>query len=205
MSILHHLGEIAINWINSIGYLGILIGMIFESACIPIPSEMIMPFGGYLVSTGHLNLIGVILAGTIGNLIGSLLAYAVGYWGGIRFIDRFGKYVFLSQKHLASAERWFAKRGEMTVFLCRILPGIRTFISLPAGIARMPLSKFIGYTTIGSLIWAGILTYVGYLLGKNWGNIQNVLHPIAYVVVAIVLVIVIYLIVNIVRERKASE
>jgi membrane protein DedA with SNARE-associated domain len=139
MSLLHHLGDIAINWINLIGYRGIFLGMFLESACIPIPSEVIMPFGGYLVSTGHLNIIGVVLIGTLGNMLGSLLAYAVGYWGGNRFIDRFGKYVFLSKKHLVYAEIWFGKRGEVTVFISRILPAIRTFISLPAGVARMNL------------------------------------------------------------------
>lgn len=204
MSILHQLGDIAINWINSIGYLGILLGMILESACIPIPSEVIMPFGGYLASTGHINLIGVILIGTLGNIIGSLIAYAIGYWGGKRFIDRFGKYVLLSQKHLEAAEKWFDKRGEITVFVSRILPAIRTFISLPAGIARMSPGKFVTYTAIGSLIWSGILTYVGYLLGKNWGNIQNFLHPIAYLVAAIVLVIIVYLIVKVVKGKKVS-
>lgn len=205
MNILHHLGDIAINWINSIGYWGILLGMILESACIPIPSEVIMPFGGYLVSTGHLNLIGVILIGTLGNVIGSLIAYAVGLWGGKRFINRFGKYVFLSKKHLDSAEKWFDRRGEITVFVSRILPAIRTFISLPAGIARMPLGKFLTYTAIGSVIWSAILAYVGYILGRNWENIQNILHPIAYIVAAIVSVIIVYLIVKVIKGKKASE
>lgn len=205
MNILHHLGDIAINWINSIGYWGILLGMILESACIPIPSEVIMPFGGYLVSTGHLNLIGVILIGTLGNVIGSLIAYAVGLWGGKRFINRFGKYVFLSKKHLDSAEKWFDRRGEITVFVSRILPAIRTFISLPAGIARMPLGKFLTYTAIGSVIWSAILAYVGYILGRNWENIQNILHPIAYIVAAIVAVIIVYLIVKVIKGKKASE
>jgi membrane protein DedA with SNARE-associated domain len=204
MSILHQLGDVAINWINSIGYLGILLGMILESACIPIPSEVIMPFGGYLVSTGHLNLIGVILIGTLGNIIGSLIAYAIGHWGGKRFINRFGKYVFLSQKHLESAEKWFDKRGEIAVFVSRILPAIRTFISLPAGIARMSLGKFLTYTALGSVIWSSILTYIGYLLGKNWENIQNFLHPIAYLVAAIVMVIIVYLIVKVIKGKKVS-
>jgi membrane protein DedA with SNARE-associated domain len=202
MSLLHQFGEMAINWINSIGYWGILLGMILESACIPIPSEVIMPFGGYLVSTGHLNMIGVILIGTLGNIIGSFIAYAIGHWGGKRFIDRFGKYVFLSKKHLDSAEKWFDKRGEMTVFISRILPAIRTFISLPAGIARMSLSKFLMYTAIGSVIWSGILTYVGFILGHNWENIQNILHPISYLVVIFVVVIVVYLIVKVIKNKK---
>jgi membrane protein DedA with SNARE-associated domain len=204
VSILHQLGDIAINWINSIGYWGILLGMVLESACIPIPSEVIMPFGGYLVSTGHLNIIGVIVIGTLGNIIGSLIAYAVGLWGGKRFIDRFGKYVFLSKKHLESAEKWFDKRGEITVFVSRILPAIRTFISLPAGIARMSLSKFLIYTAIGSVIWSSILTYVGYVLGNNWDHIQNFLHPIAYVVAAIVFFILVFLAVKVLKSRKKS-
>jgi membrane protein DedA with SNARE-associated domain len=204
MSILHQLGDVAIHWINSIGYWGILLGMILESACIPIPSEVIMPFGGYLVLTGHLNILGVILIGTLGNILGSLIAYAIGYWGGKRFINRFGKYVFLSKKHLDSAEKWFDKRGEITVFVSRILPAIRTFISLPAGVARMNLVKFLTYTAIGSLIWSGILTYVGYALGKNWQNIQNILHPITYLVAVIVLVILVFLIVKVLKSKKVS-
>lgn len=204
MSILHQLGDVAIHWINSIGYWGILLGMILESACIPIPSEVIMPFGGYLVLTGHLNILGVILIGTLGNILGSLIAYAIGYWGGKRFINRFGKYVFLSKRHLDSAEKWFDKRGEITVFVSRILPAIRTFISLPAGIARMNLVKFLTYTAIGSLIWSVILTYVGYALGKNWKNIQNILHPITYLVVVIVLVILVFLIVKVIKSKKVS-
>ncbi|MCM2532579.1 DedA family protein [Neobacillus pocheonensis] len=204
MSILHQLGDVAIHWINSIGYWGILLGMILESACIPIPSEVIMPFGGYLVLTGHLNILGVILIGTVGNILGSLIAYAIGYWGGKRFINRFGKYVFLSKKHLDSAEKWFDKRGEITVFVSRILPAIRTFISLPAGVARMNLVKFLTYTAIGSLIWSGILTYVGYALGKNWQNIQNILHPITYLVAVIVLVILVFLIVKVLKSKKVS-
>lgn len=205
MSLLHQLGSMAIDWINSIGYWGIFLGMVLESACIPIPSEVIMPFGGYLVSTGHLNIWGVIIIGTIGNIVGSLIAYAVGHWGGKRFIDRFGKYVFLSKKHLESAENWFDKRGEITVFVSRILPAIRTFISLPAGIARMNLIKFLTYTAIGSIFWSGILTYVGYALGKNWENIQNILHPISYVVAVIVLVIIVYLIAKVVKNKNVSD
>lgn len=205
MSLLHELGNLAINWINSIGYWGILIGMILESACIPIPSEVIMPFGGYLVSTGHLNMIGVIIIGTIGNIVGSLIAYAIGHWGGKRFIDRFGKYVFLSKKHLESAEIWFDKRGEFTVFISRILPAIRTFISLPAGIARMNLVKFLIYTAVGSVFWSGVLTYVGFTLGNSWEKIQNILHPISYIVAAIVLVIIVYLIVKVVKNKKVTD
>lgn len=205
MSLLHQLGEMAINWINSIGYWGLLFGMILESACIPIPSEVIMPFGGYLVSIGHLNLLGVILIGTLGNMIGSLIAYGVGHWGGKRFIDRFGKYVFLSRKHLDAAESWFDKRGEITVFISRILPAIRTFISLPAGIARMNPVKFLIYTAIGSIFWSGILAYVGYALGKNWQNIQNILHPITYLVAVIVLAIIIYLVVKVVKGKKQTN
>ncbi|MDP4084085.1 MAG: DedA family protein [Bacillota bacterium] len=205
MSLLHQLGDVAINWINSIGYWGIFFGMVLESACIPIPSEVIMPFGGYLVSIGHLNMIGVILIGTLGNIVGSLLAYVVGHWGGKRFINRFGKYVFLSKKHLDDAEKWFEKRGEITVFLSRILPAVRTFISLPAGIARMNLTKFLSYTALGSLIWSGILAYVGYILGNNWENIQVFLHPIAYLVAGIVFVILVFLVVKVLKGKKVSN
>ena len=154
------------------GYLGIILTMGIESACIPLPSEIIMPFSGYLVFTGRFSLIGVSVAGAFGCVVGSVAAYWVGIWGGRPFIQRYGKYVLISHKDLAKADLWFEKYGEWAIFFSRLLPVIRTFISLPAGIAKMNFFKFIIYTFIGSLPWCFMLAYVGKVLGENWEGIR---------------------------------
>ena len=135
------LGRFVIATISTFGYTGIVITMAIESACIPLPSEIIMPFSGYLVSTGQFSLLGVTLAGAIGNVLGSLVAYYVGVWGGRPFVERYGRYVLISQHDVDLADRWFAKHGEAAVLIGRLLPVVRTFISLPAGIARMDIKS----------------------------------------------------------------
>jgi membrane protein DedA with SNARE-associated domain len=162
--------------VSAVGYFGILVLMIFESACIPIPSEIIMPFSGFLVSAGKLNLWLVILAGAFGNLIGAVITYAIGYWGGRPFIFKYGKYFFVREKEVHHAEKFFAKWGDFSVFLSRNLPVIRTFISLPAGVAEMPFLKFALYSFLGSLPWCFALTYIGFLLGSNWLIIRSYSH-----------------------------
>jgi len=154
--------------ISALGYGGIVLLMAIESACIPLPSEIIMPFSGYLVSTGELNLWGVAIAGAVGCVLGSLVAYWVGMYGGRPFIEKYGRYVLLSRHDLDIADRWFAKRGEMIVFVSRLLPAIRTFIAFPAGVARMNLTRFVIYTFAGSLPWCLGLAYVGQKLGEQW-------------------------------------
>ncbi|HEV8168389.1 MAG TPA: DedA family protein [Pyrinomonadaceae bacterium] len=154
--------------ISALGYGGIVLLMAIESACIPLPSEIIMPFSGYLVSTGELNLWGVAIAGAVGCVLGSLVAYWVGMYGGRPFIEKYGRYVLLSRHDLDIADRWFAKRGEVIVFVSRLLPAIRTFIAFPAGVARMNLTRFVIYTFAGSLPWCLGLAYVGQKLGEQW-------------------------------------
>lgn len=156
--------------------LAIFITMTLESACIPIPSEIVMPYAGNLVARGRLGMIESTLVASLANLTGSLLAYWVGRAGGRGFIDKYGRYVFLSKKHLAQANRWFATRGEATVFLSRMVPAVRTFISLPAGIARMDLLKFSLYSFLGSLPWNLLLVYLGYLFTDKWDQLQAYLH-----------------------------
>src|SRR4030095_1656718 len=131
------LSRFVINTISTLGYTGILVTMAIESACIPLPSEIIMPFSGYLVTTGQFTMLGVTLAGAIGNVVGSIVAYYAGVWGGRPFVARYGPYMRISHKDLDTADRWFARYGEATVFFSRMLPVVRTFISLPAGIAKM--------------------------------------------------------------------
>jgi membrane protein DedA with SNARE-associated domain len=154
--------------ISTLGYSGIILLMAIESACIPLPSEIIMPFSGYLVSTGELNLWAVGIAGAVGCVVGSLVAYWAGMYGGRPFIEKYGRYVLLSRHDLDIADRWFAKYGEIIVFGSRLLPAIRTFIAFPAGVARMNLTRFVVYTFAGSLPWCIGLAYVGQKLGEQW-------------------------------------
>jgi len=165
--------------------------MVAESALIPIPSEIIMPFSGYLASTGKFNPIFVVMAGSIGNLVGSLIAYFVGLRLGREFILRYGKYVLLKKSHLELTESYFKKYGNRSTFISRLLPAVRTYISLPAGVARMDLKKFAGYTLLGSIIWNAMLTYVGITLGQEWSKIRQYSHYIDAVVVLVVIIAIV--------------
>jgi membrane protein DedA with SNARE-associated domain len=156
--------------ISLMGYSGIVLLMAIESACIPLPSEIIMPFSGYLVSTGQMNLWGVGIAGAVGCVLGSLVAYWVGMYGGRPLIEKYGRYLLVSRHDLDMADRWFEKRGEIIVFVSRLLPAIRTFIAFPAGVARMNLKRFVIYTFAGSLPWCLGLAYIGQKLGEQWNK-----------------------------------
>ena len=156
--------------ISLMGYSGIVLLMAIESSCIPLPSEIIMPFAGYLVSRGEMNLWLVGIAGAVGCVLGSLVAYWVGMYGGRPFIEKYGRYVLVSRHDLDMADRWFAKRGEIIVFVSRLLPAIRTFIAFPAGVARMNLKRFVIYTFAGSLPWCLGLAYIGQKLGEQWNK-----------------------------------
>jgi len=176
-------------FIASLGYWGIAIGMAIESANIPLPSEVILPFGGYLVSTGQLNFFWAAMAGTLGGLGGSILSYYIGYKGGRPFLLKYGRYVGFSQKHFRQAEEWFERYGEATVFFTRMMPVIRTFISLPAGISGMNFYKFVIYSFLGSLPWCFFLTYLGVKLGENWLAIKPWFHRLDIVIVVGILVL----------------
>jgi membrane protein DedA with SNARE-associated domain len=154
--------------ISTLGYAGVVLLMAIESACIPLPSEVIMPFSGYLVHTGRFNLWAVAVAGAAGCVIGSLVAYWAGMYGGRRFIEKYGRFVLISRGDLDLADRWFARYGEVIVFASRLLPVVRTFIAFPAGVARMNLTRFTLYTFLGSLPWCLGLAYVGQILGEQW-------------------------------------
>jgi len=180
--ILSKISQWILGWISQFGYLGIVVTMAIESACIPLPSEIVMPFSGYLVAQGKMSLLGVSLTGALGNLIGSLLAYSVGILGGRPFIEGYGKYILIRRADLDLADRWFKRYGEATVFFSRLLPVVRTFISLPAGIARMSLPRFCLYTFLGALPWNFALVYVGYQLGEHWSVVGDYLHPLSYIV-----------------------
>ena len=176
------LSRFVISTISTLGYAGILLTMAIESACIPLPSEIIMPFSGYLVTTGQFTMLGVTLAGAIGNVIGSIAAYYAGVWGGRPFVERYGPYFLMSHRDLDIADRWFAKYGEAAVFFSRMLPVIRTFISLPAGIARMHFPRFVLFTFIGSIPWCYALAYVGVKMGQQWDQLREYFHEFDVVI-----------------------
>jgi membrane protein DedA with SNARE-associated domain len=176
--------------ISAAGYLGVLVLMAIESACIPLPSEVIMPFAGYLVSVGQFTLVGAATAGALGCNVGSTLAYYVAAKGGRPVLERWGAYVLISAAELERAEDFFARYGAVTVFVGRLLPVIRTFIAFPAGLGRMPMLKFQIYTFLGSWPWCFGLAYVGFILGKRWDSdptFRSLFHRFDAVVVAVVL------------------
>jgi membrane protein DedA with SNARE-associated domain len=170
------LGRFVIAMISRFGYTGIVATMAIESACIPLPSEIIMPFSGYLVSTGEFSMLGVTLAGAIGNVIGSIVAYYAGVWGGRPFAERYGPYMLISHRDLERADRWFLRYGEAAVLLSRMLPVVRTFISLPAGVARMNFPRFVVFTFIGAVPWCYLLAYVGFKMGEQWDQLRDYFH-----------------------------
>jgi membrane protein DedA with SNARE-associated domain len=175
--------------ISSAGYLGIAALMTVESACIPIPSEIIMPFSGYLVSTGRFDLLLVATAGAIGCNIGSTIAYTAGRYGGRPLVEKWGPYILVSRRDLDDADRFFARYGGIAVLVGRLLPVIRTFIALPAGIARQPQLKFQVYTFVGSWPWCFALAVIGFKLGQRWNTdprLRAVMHRFDLVVLAIV-------------------
>ncbi|QQG43861.1 MAG: DedA family protein [Candidatus Roizmanbacteria bacterium] len=194
--IIAFLTNLIIQVIEKSGYAGIFILMAAESALIPIPSEVTMTFAGYLASIGKFNIYMVIFMGAFANLVGSIVAYWLGYWGEDAFIrdviKKYGKWVFITVDEYEKSERWFRKYGEKIVFITRVLPIIRTFISLPAGVAKMNFWRFSVYTFVGSLIWSALLTYIGFVLGKNWHSLEQYYRKFEYAIVAGIVILVIY-------------
>jgi len=189
--LIEHLGAIIIGVISATGYVGVAALMAIESACIPLPSEIIMPFAGYLVSTGTLTLWGVALAGAVGCNIGSTIAYAIGAWGGRPLVERWGGYVLLKPHDIDVAERFFARFGSIAVFIGRLLPVVRTFIALPAGFGRMNMWKFQIYSFIGSFLWCLALAWFGEQLGVQWDNnpaVKAAFHSADVVIVGLAVI-----------------
>ena len=196
-----------IDWVTvTIGNYGLfaIFGlMLLESMGVLIPSEAISPFAGYLVSRGQMGFFGAVAAGVLGNLVGSWVAFFVGLWGGRELWFRYGRYVGVRAHHLKVAERWFDRYGEFAVLVSRCLPVVRTFISFPAGTARMNLAKFSFYTFVGCVPWVLALTYLGYYLGENWEEVGRFLHYLDYVVALTMLAGAIYLFLRW-RSRSSS-
>jgi membrane protein DedA with SNARE-associated domain len=194
--------DVATEFIGSAGVVAVFLLMTLESACIPIPSEAIMLFAGFSVSKGELTLFGIVAAGVLGNLFGSWIAYAVGYYGRLDLLEK-NKLIHISPKHLKWADDWFARYGAATVFFTRMLPIIRTFISLPAGVAKMPFWRFSAFTLLGSIPWVLMLALVGRSVGDNWEHWRHQLGYLDYVVLAAVVGGVIYLLIR--RRRGGGE
>lgn len=188
--------------VSFLGYGGIIFLMAIESACIPLPSEIIMPFAGYLVYAGKFNLWLAALAGGLGCLIGSIAAYAVGIYGGRSFIEKYGRYFLISRRDLDGADDFFNKYGTSAIFFSRLLPVIRTFISLPAGIARMNFLKFSIYTFLGSLPWCFGLAYIGKRLGENWKIIGAYFHKFDLAIGIMILIGLVWFLKNRLIDNK---
>src|SRR5258708_2476517 len=180
--ILGALSAFIISVISSTGYLGIVLLMAIESACIPLPSEVIMPFSGFLVAQGRFNIWWVATAGAIGCNLGSVIAYEIGYFGGRRLVERFGSWIWISRHELELADRFFQRYGNLTVFVSRLLPVIRTFIALPAGVARMPRLPFHIYTFLGSLAWCLSLAHLSMKAGEHWDYLRGYFHKFDVVI-----------------------
>jgi membrane protein DedA with SNARE-associated domain len=192
----------ATNVVGDLGLAGVFVLMLFESACIPIPSEATMLFAGFNVSEGHYSLLAVTAVGSVANLVGSWIAYAVGYYGRIDILEKHGSKVGIKVSHLEVADRWFQRHGDATVFFTRMLPVVRTFISLPAGVARMPFWRFSVLTLAGCVPWVFMLAFIGRQVGARWETWKDSLHYVDYAVVALIVVGVVLLVVRHRRERR---
>lgn len=192
---MEHFTQIFLSFIASWGYVAVAVLMAAENACIPIPSELILGFAGYLIFAGHMSFEGALLAGMVGGLLGSLFAYEVGARGGRPFVDKYGKYFLIKQSHVNVAQEWFDRYGLKAVFFSRMLPVVRTFISLPAGFARVDSKRFFLYTIAGSLPWTAAILYAGMVLGESWTDLMEYGHEASmiFVVVAVIVIAVLYL------------
>jgi membrane protein DedA with SNARE-associated domain len=196
--------QFAVDVVDKMGLPGIFLLMVAESACIPIPSEATMLFAGFNVAEGTYSLAAVVAVGTLGNLAGSWIAYAVGYYGRADVLEKHGRKLHIKPSHLEWADHWFERYGSATVFFTRMLPIIRTFISLPAGVARMPFWRFTLFTVLGCIPWVFMLSFIGKQVGENWTQWKDSLHYVDYAVIAMIVLGVAFLIVRRRRSRSAA-
>ena len=204
-SITDSLVTFATNVVGDLGLAGVFLLMVLESACIPIPSEATMLFAGFNVHNGEYSLIAATLAGTLGNLVGSWIAYAVGYYGRGELLEKHGKFLHVKPSDLQRADRWFERWGSWAVFFSRMLPIVRTFISLPAGVAKMPFVRFSVLTVLGCLPWVFMLTFIGQQAGAHWKDWKDGLHYVDYAVLAMILAGIAYLVVRWWRTRRGTN
>jgi membrane protein DedA with SNARE-associated domain len=201
--ILDPLVNAATDVIDALGLAGVFGLMLLESACIPVPSEAIMLFAGFNVHEGDMTLFGIVAAGVLGNVVGSWVAYAAGYYGRIELLDR-NRLIHVNRKHLEWADSWFQRHGDATVFFTRMLPIIRTFISLPAGVARMPFWRFTLFTLAGCVPWVLMLGVIGREVGERWEEWRDYLHYLDYAVIAAIAIGIGYLLIRRRRERASA-
>ena len=202
-AITDRLVDFAVNVVGDLGLAGVFVLMLLESACIPVPSEATMLFAGFNVFDGQYSLFAAVAAGVLGNLVGSWIAYGVGYFGRIEWFEKHGRHVFIKPHHIAWADNWFKRYGDATVFFTRMLPIIRTFISLPAGVARMPFWRFTAFTLLGCIPWVFALTFIGKQAGANWEDWKNHLHYVDYAVAGLIVIGVAWLVIR-ARRRRAE-
>jgi membrane protein DedA with SNARE-associated domain len=203
-SITDPLVNAAVDVVDAMGLPGVFVLMLLESACIPVPSEATMLFAGFNVSNGEYSLFAATAVGSLANLVGSWIAYAVGYYGRVDILEKHGKKLHIKKSHLEWADRWFERHGDATVFFTRMLPIIRTFISLPAGVARMPFWRFTVFTLAGCIPWVLMLTFIGKQAGDNWEDWKDNLHYVDYAVAAAIVIGAAYLFVRARRRKKAG-
>ncbi len=191
---MEQISQMFLQFIDAYGYIAVAVLMAMENACIPVPSELILGFAGYLIFAERMTFTGAIVAGMLGGMAGSIFAYAVGATGGRKFVDRYGKYFFVKKSHVDLAQRWFDKYGVRAVFFSRMLPVVRTFISLPAGFAHVNFPKFLLFTFAGSLPWTALILYAGILLGENWKYLLEIGHEasIIFIVACVIILAVLY-------------
>ena len=194
--------EVAVDVVDALGLPGVFVLMLLESACIPVPSEATMLFAGFNVSRGEYSLFAATAVGSLANLVGSWVAYGVGYAGRVDILEKHGRKLHIKKSHLEWADRWFERHGDATVFFTRMLPIIRTFISLPAGVARMPFWRFSVLSLLGCIPWVLMLTFIGKQAGDNWESWKDNLHYVDYVVAAAILLGLIWLLV---RRRRGPD
>jgi membrane protein DedA with SNARE-associated domain len=202
-AITDRLVDFAVNVVGDLGLAGVFVLMLLESACIPIPSEATMLFAGFNVDKGHYSLFAAVAVGVLGNLVGSWIAYGIGYYGRVEWLQTHGRRIHITPERLEWADRWFERYGAPTVFFTRMLPIIRTFISLPAGVARMPFWRFTVLTLLGCIPWVLLLTFIGKQAGANWSHWKNNFHYVDYAVAALIVIGAAWLYVR-ARRRRAG-
>lgn len=205
MGLTEYLVPIIEAFIQNIGYIGVFILMILESMIMPVPSEAVMPFAGMRIVDGQFTLAGVIFFSTLGSIVGSLISYYLGYYGGRPLVEKWGKYLLLNKHHLDVTEKYFNRRGEITIFISRFIPVVRHLISIPAGTGKMNIWKFIIYTIIGAGMWNAFLTYIGMVLKDNWKEVLKYSSIIDIVVVLILFVLLAYTIMKLYKAYKKNK
>jgi membrane protein DedA with SNARE-associated domain len=202
-TIIEKIAEWALNLISSTGYAGVFITMAIESAGIPIPSEIVLPFSGFLASTGRFNIYLIVIVATTANLLGSLVFYWIGYFGGTKFLKRYGRYLLVHEPEIYRLEKWLERHGGKVAFFSRMLPGVRTYSSIVIGSGKSKLPTFIGYTILGSVIWNSIWTYLGFYAGSRWDQFAPYMKKFDYLIVAVIIVAVVWFFAKHIHREKS--